>query len=60
MRQRYLLGKANMQRYSEKYQLLDPNGTADQVGILSTDYIRTIQSGYSEMMGMFPPDVNQS
>lgn len=44
-----------MKRYSETYKLLDPAGSVNQVYITSTDVFRTIQSGYSEMMGMFPP-----
>lgn len=55
MRQRYLLGQANMKRYSQTYKLLDPSDQT-QVWIQSTDVMRTIQSGYSEMLGMFPPN----
>ena len=56
MRQRFLLGRANMRRYSEEYSLLDPAGPVSQVATLATDVQRTMQSGYSELMGMFTPD----
>ena len=48
MRQRYLLGKHNKMMYLDKL-----NATKDELFIESTDVYRTIQSGYSEMMGMF-------
>ena len=59
MRQRYLLGQANMKRYSQTYSFLDIDNP-EEILILSTDYMRTIQSGYSEMMGMFPPNTQLS
>lgn len=53
MRQRYLLGKYNYERYGEALggeELMHPNGKLD---ILSTDYYRTMQSGYSEIAGLY-------
>ena len=55
MRQRYLLGRNQRQRYTEKYQLLSPDFVADEVYMVSTDVLRTMQSGYSELMGLYPP-----
>lgn len=52
MRQRYLLGHYNRERYIEDYKLLD---SRQQLNIQTTHYDRTFQSGYSEMMGLFPP-----
>ena len=56
MRQRYLNGRLNRQRYIEQYQLLSPEYVPGEVFIQGTDYERVIQSGYSELMGMFNPD----
>lgn len=53
MRQRYLLGAYNRQRYSVEYDLLDlDNDGTEQILMSSTLYNRTMQSGYSELMGM--------
>lgn len=48
-----------MKRYSQTYSFLDIDNP-EEILILSTDYMRTIQSGYSEMMGMFPPNTELS
>jgi hypothetical protein len=48
-----------MKRYSETYNYLDIDNP-EEILILSTDYMRTIQSGYAEMMGMFPPNTELS
>ena len=57
MRQRYLLGAYNRQRYSVEYDLLDlDNDGTEQILMSSTLYNRTMQSGYSELMGMLQPD----
>lgn len=55
MRQRYLLGKFNRERYINQYKLLDENYNPDQLHIVSTDVFRTIQSSYSELLGLYPP-----
>jgi len=60
MRQRYLLGRYARERYTEKYQLLDPDYVEGQIYIQSTNVNRTIQSGYSELLGLFPPNVAKS
>jgi len=56
MRQRFLLGRYARQKYTEEYDLLDPDFAADQIYCQSTDSMRTIQSCYTELMGLYPPD----
>ena len=56
MRQRYLLGAYNAKKYSEKYDLIDLEHGEEQVLMMSTLVNRTMQSGYSELMGMFSPN----
>ena len=53
MRQRYLLGRYNRQRYTELYDFISMEDGPEQFLMFSTDVDRTIQSGYSELMGMF-------
>lgn len=60
MRQRYLLGAYNRKRYVEDYQLIDVEQGPEQVVMMSTLVNRTMVSGYSELMGMFPPQSKQS
>jgi acid phosphatase len=55
MRQRALLGRNQRQRYVEEYALLSPTFVEGEVYIQSTDVDRTIQSGYSELLGLYPP-----
>mmetsp|Transcript_22038 Transcript_22038/g.27074 ORF Transcript_22038/g.27074 Transcript_22038/m.27074 type:complete len:125 (-) Transcript_22038:1125-1499(-) len=55
MRQRYLLGKQLRKRYMEQYELLDEQMGTEEVLMMSTLVNRTMQSGYSELMGLFPP-----
>ena len=56
MRQRYLLGAYNRKRYTEEYQLLSKDQLDyDEVMMMSTLVNRTIQSGYSELMGLYQP-----
>jgi hypothetical protein len=52
MRQRYLLGQLNRQRYIDEYELLS---TKEEIFVQTTSYDRTFQSAFSELMGMFPP-----
>ena len=54
MRQRYLLGERNRQRYVEQYKFLSEKYVPEEIEIVSTDYYRTIQSAYSEINGMYP------
>ena len=53
MRQRYLLGAYNKKRFTETYKLLDFEDGPEEVLMMSTLVDRTMQSGYSELMGMF-------
>jgi hypothetical protein len=55
MRQRYLLGKYNREKYIEKYNFLNPDYLSTQMYVESTDVFRTIQSTYDELLGLFPP-----
>mmetsp|Transcript_34044 Transcript_34044/g.42010 ORF Transcript_34044/g.42010 Transcript_34044/m.42010 type:complete len:96 (+) Transcript_34044:255-542(+) len=59
MRQRQLLGSYSRQRYMGKYGLLsaseDGEYDENEFYIQSTNVNRTIQSGYSELMGLYPP-----
>jgi len=42
MRQRYLQGKMNRERYIDLYKLVDDNYNPNQLEIESTDVLRTI------------------
>lgn len=57
MRQRYLLGRYAREKYTEKYKLFSPDYVQGEVYVQSTDVNRTIQSGYSELLGIYPPGV---
>lgn len=57
MRQRYLLGRHARAKYTEEYDLLSPDFVEGEVYVQSTDVNRTITSGYSELMGIYPPSV---
>ena len=45
-----------MKRYSEEYDFIDLEEGPEQVLMMSTEVNRTMQSGYSEYIGMFPPN----
>ena len=55
MRQRYLLGAHNRKRYVEDFALLSSEYDPREVYMQSTNVNRTMQSGYSELMGLYPP-----
>ena len=55
MRQRYLLGRYNRERYTKHYQFLSEELVPEEIYMQSSAVLRTIQSGYSELMGMYPP-----
>ena len=55
MRHRHLLGRYNRERYSSEFKLISERYIPDEVLMMSTDVNRTIQSGYSELMGLYPP-----
>ena len=52
MRQRYLLGKYNQVHYGASLGDSDLLEKGEGLYVQSTDYNRTIQSGYSELLGM--------
>ena len=54
MRQRYLLGAHNRKRYTETYPFLSSEYNPKEFYIQSTNVNRTLQSGYSELLGLFP------
>lgn len=60
MRQRYLLGKHAREKYTEQYDLFSPDFVEGEVYVQSTDVNRTMQSGYSELMGIYPPEKAQA
>ena len=45
----------NKERYIDQYKLLDDTYNPNQIFITSTSILRTIQSSYSEMMGLYQP-----
>ena len=55
MRQRFLLGRYNRKRFIEDADFLSETFTPGEVYMQSTNVNRTIQSGYSELMGLYPP-----
>jgi len=55
MRQRFLLGSYNRHRYVEQFNLIPPEFNEMDFFIQSTNVNRTLQSGYSELMGLYPP-----
>ena len=55
MRQQYLLGRYNRKRYTETFKLLSEEYEPSEIYIQSTNVNRTMQSGYSELMGLYPP-----
>ena len=42
MRQRYLLGRLNRQRYVDQYQFLSPTYKKEEIKVTSTDIYRTM------------------
>lgn len=54
MRHRALLGRFNRERYVEYYKLLDETYNPSQIYVQSTPFPRTLQSGYAELMGLYP------
>jgi len=59
MRQRFLLGKHNRRRYSETYKLLGQTDSPreDPLYVQSTDFYRTIQSAYAQLLGHMYDDI---
>jgi hypothetical protein len=42
-------------KYIEDYKVIDADYAPNQFYIQSTDIFRTLQSSYSELLGLFPP-----
>ena len=59
MRQRYLKGRHNRERYMVDYALLSPEYVPGEVYVQSTYKERTIQSAYSELMGLYTAEAIQ-
>jgi hypothetical protein len=55
MRQKLLWGKMNRERYINQYEFIDDDFLPSQMVVQSTDIFRTIQSGYAELLGLYPP-----
>ena len=53
VRQHYLLGYKNKQKYFSQLNITDYN--TNEFSIFSTETDRTVMSAYSELFGMFPP-----
>ena len=56
MRQRFLLGTSHRDRYIDFYGLLDKNPNPNQIYAQATDVHRVLQSTYSELLGLYPPE----
>ena len=54
MRQRYLLGRFNRQKYMIDNDLLSLEYKPEEFYIQSTNFNRTLMSGYSELLGLYP------
>ena len=54
MRMQYLLGMSLRQRYIIDNPLLSPNFNPNEIYLYTTYKNRTIQSGYSQLSGLFP------
>ena len=56
-----MLGSYNRQKYLlDNQALMDQDYNPWQFEIESTPVFRTIQSGYAELMGLFPPKVQSA
>ena len=53
-RSHYLIGVRNRRRFIEKYKFLKNNFDPEEIEIYTTDYNRTIQSVYSQLLGLYP------
>jgi len=56
MRERHMLGRFNRERYVDQYKLLSPEYNPSEIFIQSTNVNRTMQSEYSELLGLYPPN----
>lgn len=46
-------------KYIEDYKVIDDRYAPSQLYIQSTDIYRTLQSSYSELLGLYPPGAGQ-
>ena len=59
MRQHYLIGAEFRHRYIDEAKLISEKFNSTEIHLKSTDTERTIDSGLSQMVGIFPPEVCQ-
>ena len=59
IRQRYLLGKYGRQRYNDVYKTLSQHNDPQEsdMYVQSTDFYRTIQSAYAQVLGHLQEDI---
>lgn len=60
MRQRYLLGRYGKQRYVDIFGALNQNDYSpknNQIYVQSTDFYRTIQSAYAQILGFLHSEI---
>ena len=55
MRERYMLGQKRRERYVSIEGFLDAEYNPSQLYMQSTGVLRTIQSSYADLIGMYPP-----
>ena len=55
-----MLGRYNRERYIDHFKLLPDEYDPEQFYVQSTNVNRTMQSGYSELMGLYPPGKGSS
>lgn len=59
MRQHYLIGTQVRKTYIDKHQLISPLFNSSEILFYSTDRTRTLESGMSQISGLFPPSACQ-
>lgn len=59
MRQRYMLGRYGKQRYVDMFGVINQHEFPynNQMYVQSTDFYRTIQSAYAQMLGFLHADI---
>ena len=57
MRQHFLIGHEMRNRYMLKEKLVPETWNKDEFKFVSTDRHRTLESGESQLEGLFPPEV---
>lgn len=59
MRQHYLIGTQVRKTYIEKHKLIPSTYNISEVSFFSTDRTRTLESGMSQLSGIYPPAIWQ-